>query len=441
MDSPTIKILLVEDNPADADLLSEFLEEADETQWSLVHVEKLKEALQTLSENHFDVILLDLSLPDKQGLATVVQTHETAPDLPIVVLTGLNDRVTALEAVRQGAQDYLVKGKIDSNLLVRAIGYAIERSNTLKQLRQSEEQLQRLNEELERRVEEQTEELRDKNRCLQSEITERQRLEEELRNALMKEKELSDLKSNIISVVSHEYRTPLATILSSTELLENYSHKWDQEKRQRHFKRIEYSVHHLTQLVNDVLIISKAEAGKLDFNPVPLELVEFCYQLVEELQLTASTQHNISFLCQTSSIKACLDEKLLRRFLTNLLSNAIKYSPNGGDVQLELECKADVAIFRIRDQGIGIPLKDQNQLFEAFYRSSNVGTISGTGLGLAIVKKCIDIHNGQIVVESEVGTGTTFIITIPLICQVTEQLTESNSKTVNERVDQPINIL
>jgi signal transduction histidine kinase len=326
-------------------------------------------------------------------------------------------------------------------LLVRAIGYAIERSNTLKQLRQSEEQLQRLNEELERRVEEQTEELREKNRCLQSEITERQRLEEELRNALMKEKELSDLKSNIISVVSHEYRTPLATILSSTELLENYSHKWDQEKRQRHFKRIENSVHHLTQLVNDVLIISKAEAGKLDFNPVPLELVEFCYQLVEELQLTASTQHNISFLCQTASIKACLDEKLLRQFLTNLLSNAIKYSPNGGDVQLELECKADVAIFRIRDQGIGIPLKDQNQLFEAFHRSSNVGTISGTGLGLAIVKKCIDIHNGQIAVESEVGTGTTFIITIPLICQVTEQLTESNSKTVNERVDQPINIL
>ncbi len=441
MESATIKILLVEDNPADADLLNEFLEEADETQWSLVHVEKLKEALQTLRENHFDVILLDLSLPDKQGLATVVQTHETAPDLPIVVLTGLNDRVTALEAVRQGAQDYLVKGKIDSNLLVRAIGYAIERSNTLKQLRQSEEQLQRLNEELERRVEEQTEELRDKNRCLQSEITERQRLEEELRNALMKEKELSDLKSNIISVVSHEYRTPLATILSSTELLENYSHKWDQEKSQRHFKRIENSVHHLTQLVNDVLIISKAEAGKLDFNPVPLELVEFCYQLVEELQLTASTQHNISFLCQTASIKACLDEKLLRQFLTNLLSNAIKYSPNGGDVQLELECKADVAIFRIRDQGIGIPLKDQNQLFEAFHRSSNVGTISGTGLGLAIVKKCIDIHNGQIAVESEVGTGTTFIITIPLICQVTEQLTESNAKTVNERVDQPINIL
>jgi signal transduction histidine kinase len=187
----------------------------------------------------------------------------------------------------------------------------------------------------------------------------------------------------------------------------------------------------LTQLVNDVLIISKAEAGKLDFNPVPLELVEFCHQLVEELQLIASIQHNISFLCKSSSIKASLDEKLLRQFLTNLLSNAIKYSPNGGDVQLELECRQDVAIFRIRDQGIGIPLKDQEQLFEAFHRSSNVGTISGTGLGLAIVKKCVDIHNGQIAVESEIGAGTTFIITMPLICQVTEQFDESNSKLVN----------
>lgn len=436
MDNATIKILLVEDNLADADLLSELLEEADETQWSLVHVEKLKEALQTLRENYFDVILLDLSLPDKQGLATVVQTHETAPELPIVVLTGLNDRVTALEAVRQGAQDYLVKGKIDSNLLVRAIGYAIERANTLKRLRQSEEQLQRLNEDLECRVEEQTEELRDKNRCLETEITERQRLEEELRNALIKEKELSELKSNIISVVSHEYRTPLATILSSTELLENYSHTWSQEKKLRHFQRIQTSVHHLTQLVNDVLVISKAEAGKLEFNPAPLELVAFCHQLIEELQLTASTQHNIRLLCQSSSIQACLDEKLLRQFLANLLSNAIKYSPKGGNIELELECRQDTAIFRIRDQGIGIPLKDQTQVFEAFHRSSNVGTIAGTGLGLAIVKKCVDIHNGQIVVKSEIGVGTTFIITIPLSCQVTEDLDLSNS----QRVDKPINI-
>lgn len=414
MECTTIKILLVEDNPADADLLGEILDEADETQWSLVHVDKLKVALHTLSENHFDVVLLDLSLPDKQGLSTVVQTHEAAPDLPIVVLTGLNDKVTALEALREGAQDYLVKGKIDSDLLVRAIRHAIERTQILKKLRHSEELLQQLNEELEQRVQEQTEELRQKNQYLRSEITERQRLEEELRNALVKEKELSNLKSNIISVVSHEYRTPLATILSSAELLEHYSDKWSEEKKQRHFHRIQSSVHHLTQLVSDVLVLSKAEAGKLEFNPSLLDLVAFCHELVEEFQLTTKTEHTISFYSYGSCKEAYLDEKLLRQFLTNLLSNAIKYSPEGGNIRFDLVYKFDQAIFRIRDGGIGIPREDQAQLFETFYRSSNVGTIPGTGLGLAIVKKCVEVHKGQIAVESEVGAGTTFTITLPL---------------------------
>jgi signal transduction histidine kinase len=414
MDSATIKILLVEDNLADADLLGEILEEADETEWSLVHVEKLKEAFHTLSENDFDVILLDLSLPDKQGLATVTQTHEVAPDLPIVVLTGLNDKVTSLEALREGAQDYLVKGKIDSNLLIRAIRYAIERAQTFKRLRQSEEQLQGLNEELELRVAEQTDELRQKNQYLESEIAERQRLEEELRNALIKEKELSELKSNIISVVSHEYRTPLATILSSSELLQHYSHKWTEEKKQLHFKRIQSSVHHLTQLISDVLLLNKAEAGKLDFNPAALNLVAFCRELVEELQLTLKTQHSISFLCLGSEMEASLDEKLLRQLLTNLLSNAIKYSPEGGNIQFHLIYENESITFRIQDRGIGIPIKDQAQLFDAFYRSSNVGTIAGTGLGLAIVKRCVDFHKGHIALESEVGVGTTFTVTLPL---------------------------
>jgi signal transduction histidine kinase len=429
MDSAPLKILLVEDNPADADLIGEILDEANETQWSLVHVERLKEALKCLSENHFDVVLLDLSLPDKQGLGTVAQTYQAAPDLPIVVLTGLNDKVIALEALREGAQDYLVKGKIDSNLLVRAIRHAIERAQTLKRLRHSEEQLQRLNEELERRVEEQTNELRQKNQYLQGEIAERQRLEEELRNALAKEKELGELKSNIISVVSHEYRTPLTTILSSAELLEQYSHQWHDEKKQRHFQRIQTSVHRLTQLVNDVLLINKAEAGKLEFNPVPLNLVALCRELVEDLQLTAKTQHSISFDCQGSCSSAYLDDRLVRQLLTNLLSNAIKYSPEGGNIQFDLVFEHDSAVietsagalvrtsavtFRIRDQGIGIPPEDQAQLFDAFYRSSNVGTISGTGLGLAIVKKCVDLHGGQIGVESEVGLGTTFTVILPL---------------------------
>lgn len=414
----TIRILLVEDNLADADLLEEILDESGEAQWVLVHVDKLKEALQALRNERFDVILLDLSLPDKQGVDTITQTYQAAPDLPIVVLTGLNDQDIALEALRQGAQDYLVKGKIDNNLLHRAIHHAIERAQILKRLRHSEEQLQRLNEELECRVEEQTVELRRKNHYLQSEITQRQHLEEELRQALAKEKELSDLKSNIISVVSHEYRTPLATILSSTELLEHYSHKWPEEKRKRHFQRIQTTVHHLTQLVSDVLLLSKAEAGKLNFNPVELDLVAFCRELVEELQLTLKTQHTIRFTDLGLSQPVCLDEKLLRQLLTNLLSNAVKYSPNGGTIQFDLMFEPNRIILRIQDPGIGIPQNEQANLFDPFYRSSNVGTISGTGLGLAIVQKCVDLHGGEIGVESEVGVGTTFTITLPLNCQV-----------------------
>jgi signal transduction histidine kinase len=413
-----IAILLVEDNPADADLIQEILEDADETQWTLFHVERLKDALQSLQEQHFDVVLLDLSLPDKQGLPTIAQTHEAAPDLPIVVLTGLNDKVIALEALRQGAQDYLIKGKIDSFALVRAIRYAIERAHTLKKLRHSEEQLQRLNEELERRVAEQTDELRQKNQSLQSEITERQRLEEELRHALVQEKELSELKSRIISVVSHEYRTPLATILSSTELLQHYGHDWIEEKKQRHFQRIQTSVHRLTRLVNDVLMFSKAEAGKLEFKPVPMNLVEFCRELVEELQLTAGAKYSINFASFGICQEACSDEKLLRQILSNLLSNAIKYSPEGGKIQFDLVFDPKTITFRIQDEGIGIPLEDRTQLFDAFYRSGNVGTISGTGLGLAIVKRCVDVHGGQITVESEVGVGTTFAIALPLKIEV-----------------------
>lgn len=425
-----IKILLVEDNPADADLLQEILAESDETEWSLVHVEKLKEALKFISEEPFDVVLLDLSLPDKQGLPTVAQTHESAPDLPIVVLTGLNDRVTALEALRQGAQDYLVKGKIDSDLLLRSIRHAIERSQTLKRLRQSEEQLQRLNAELELRVEEQTDELRQTNQSLRNEIAERQRLEEELRHALATEKEVSDLKSRIISVVSHEYRTPLATILSSTELLQHYGQDWAEEKKQRHFYRIQSSVQHLTRLVSDVLLFSKAEAGKLEFNPIVLNLIKFCGELVEELQLTAGGKHNICLTCFGSYQDAYLDEKMLRQILSNLLSNALKYSPKGGSIQFDLIFEQDTVTFRIQDEGIGIPLKDQAQLFDAFYRSSNVGTISGTGLGLAIVKRCVDIQKGEIYVESEVGVGTTFKITLPL-----------RNETVKESFSEQISVL
>jgi len=244
-------------------------------------------------------------------------------------------------------------------------------------------------------------------------ITERKRAEADIYNALEKEKELGELKSRFVTMASHEFRTPLATILSSTELLEHYSHKWGEEKKLNHLQRIQAAVKHMTELLNDVLVIGKAEAGKLEFQPTPLDLAQFCRKLVEEMQLTAGT-HTIAFRTLGLCTTACMDEKLLRHILSNLLSNAIKYSPQGGTVHFDLVCEQGKAVFRIKDDGIGIPVTEQAQLFNSFHRASNVGNISGTGLGLAIVKKSVDLHGGNIKVDSEVGFGTTFTATLPL---------------------------
>ncbi len=245
-------------------------------------------------------------------------------------------------------------------------------------------------------------------------ITEQKRAEAEIRSSLEKERQLNEFKSRIVSVISHEYRTPLTTILSSAQLLERYSNKLTEEKKSQYFHRIQATVQHLTNLVSDVLVVNQAEAEKLSVTPTHLDLVEFCRELVTELQLTAEEGHTITFVNQGNCSGAYLDEKLLRQILTNLLSNALKYSPQGSTVHFELTCDQSLVTFRILDKGIGISIADQQQLFESFYRASNVGTIPGTGLGLLIVKKCVDLQGGQIAVESEVGVGSTFTVTLPL---------------------------
>jgi PAS domain S-box-containing protein len=247
-------------------------------------------------------------------------------------------------------------------------------------------------------------------------ITKLKEAEAEIRKALERERELSELRSGFVSLVSHEFRTPLTTIQSSAQMLDRYSQKLSQEKKQNHLIRIQCAVAGMTQLLEDVLTIGKAEAGKLKFVPAPIDLVAFCGNLVETLQVSATPQHQILFSSFGNCAEAQLDEKLLGHILTNLLTNAIKYSPQGRTIRFDLSCTSNSAIFRIQDSGIGIPPKDLERLFESFHRASNVGAIRGTGLGLAIVKKCVDTHRGEIAISSEVGVGTTFTVTLPLRC-------------------------
>jgi PAS domain S-box-containing protein len=252
--------------------------------------------------------------------------------------------------------------------------------------------------------------------AIQRDITQRKQLEAELRKMLAKEKELSDLKSRFVSMTSHEFRTPLSTILSASELLEYYSRNWSEEEKLEQLHLIQSSVQHMTQLLEDILIIGKAEAGQLHAKPTWIDLNSFCVGLVTEMQLGVGNQHLLVFQCPPGHFNAYLDEKLLRQILSNLLANAIKYSAPKNKISLKLMADANTLILQVRDNGIGIPPEDLPHLFESFHRAKNVGTIPGTGLGLAIVKRCIDLLGGQIAVNSELGVGTTFTVQLPLIC-------------------------
>lgn len=204
-------------------------------------------------------------------------------------------------------------------------------------------------------------------------------------------------------------------ILSSTELLEQYGDRLTNERKRQHFQRIKASVRYLTRLVNDVIFIDQVETGKLEFQPVPVDVKQLARQLVEEFQVNRAGQSPIRFECQGDCPEVLLDAKLLESILWNLLSNAIKYSGKGEPVLLELSCGESEVIFRICDHGIGIPAAEQEQIFNAFFRGSNVGTIPGVGLGLVLVKESVDLHGGTIVVDSEEGVGTTFTVTLPLL--------------------------
>ncbi|WP_226883625.1 hybrid sensor histidine kinase/response regulator [Allocoleopsis franciscana] len=274
--------------------------------------------------------------------------------------------------------------------------------------------LEKTNEELEVRVAESIAQLKETNEQLRQEIARRQRLEQELRLALEKERELNELKSRIIATVSHEYRTPLTTILSSADILENYDSRLTLDKKKKHFQRIQSSIKYLTKLVEDMLIVNQAETGNLEFSPTFLNVEQIACEIVNECQVNPANPHRILFECQGSCTNVFLDEKLLKLILRNLLSNAIKFSPDRNPIRLELSCEPSQVVLRLSDQGIGILPTEKPWLFNPFFRGSNIGVTPGVGLGLVMVKECVDLHGGEILVESEVGQGTTFTVTLPM---------------------------
>lgn len=273
--------------------------------------------------------------------------------------------------------------------------------------KRSEQQARELQANLEGRVAARTEELAKTNAQLRE-------VEQLLRQALAAEKELNELKTNFVSMVSHEFRTPLGVIMVSAEVLQRYFNRLTPEQRADHLASIITSVRRMSGMMEDVLLLSRVEAGAITFSPTEVNLSVLCGRIVDEVKSATSAMCPIEIAFSPKVPRVANgDTKLLHHIISNLLSNAIKYSGQR-PVTLQWERAGREAVIAVCDQGIGIPAADQERLFQSFHRGRNVGQVNGTGLGLVIVKRCCDVHGGSITFHSEEGRGTTFTVRLPM---------------------------
>lgn len=292
----------------------------------------------------------------------------------------------------------------------------------ISELKKAEQEVRQLNTDLEAKVSERTEQLADAvnrllatNKKLEREVRERQTAEQalhqkqvELVRALEREKELGALKSRFVSMASHEFRTPLATIQSSAALVRRYAEAANPERQAFHLEKIRTTVNNLTSILNDFLSLNKLEEGRVENQPEHFDFQSFCRETIEEIRGLAKPGQEIVFQLSGKNDTVFLDPRLLKNVLYNLLSNAIKYSEK--DIRCEGGITDGQLIIRVKDQGIGIPEADKQHLFERFFRASNVINIQGVGLGMNIVQRYLGIMGGQVTFESEEGKGSIFTL-------------------------------
>jgi PAS domain S-box-containing protein len=324
-----------------------------------------------------------------------------------------------LTALRKDGTEFPVEislsfTKVQGQLLVMAfISDISQRKQAEDALKKSEEQLIVYAAELEKKVDIRTEALNNSIIKLEDEVKERKKAEEEARKSLETERELNELKSKFVSIASHEFRTPLSTVMSSTALIQQYKERKDYDKQDKHIHRIKSSVNHLTQILNDFLSLGKLEEGKIDVNKESIDIESFLAEITEEAGSFLKEGQKVMVECLPGLKEIGTDARILRNIMFNLISNASKYSDINKPIHVNCEAKNGKVTFRITDEGIGIPPEDQKHLFDRFYRASNAGNVQGTGLGLNIVKRYVELLEGEISFTSEYGKGTTFMVCIP----------------------------
>jgi PAS domain S-box-containing protein len=287
-----------------------------------------------------------------------------------------------------------------------------------KQLEDVSNEIRQLNAELEMKVEERTV-------ILKEALQKLEQSQQELSEALDKERQLNEIKSRFVSMASHEFRTPLSTVLSSASLLAKYTREDEQDRRNKHIARIKTAVKNLNDILEDFLSLGKLDEGKVQLAPSPFELNQFIEETIEDVKGLLKPNQSIYYNHNgANTIQS--DKKLLKNVLLNLISNAIKFSEENTTVNINSNVLDGTATITIADQGLGISEEDQQHLFSSFFRGANVINIQGTGLGLHIVKRYLELMNGSVALKSKIKEGTTFTITIPTNLKNHEQDNISN---------------
>ena len=403
IDKDLIEVLLVEDDAIDRLLIERVLTKSRQPiDFAADWVGSLSAAADCLSKKEYDVVLLDLMLPDSDGLETIRRIEEVNSHIPIVVLTGLDDEQTGLLAIKAGAMDYLVKRQVSDDVIVRTIRYAIERN-------QMQQTLQKARDKLEMQVKERTRRLSRTNELLNREIIERKKVEEKM-------KEVMKIKSQFVSMVSHELRTPLTALKEGIRLVaEEKTGKLNDE--QKEFLSIaKRNVDRLARLINDILDFQKLEAGKMDFNFQENDVNKIVKDVYDTMS-PAIKSMELDFLLnlEDNLPKVQFDADKIVQVLTNMIGNAIKFTEKG-NITISTCKKENVIQVSISDTGCGIRKEDLPRVFHEFEQLDQGGDrkTGGTGLGLAISKAIIEQHKGKICVESEYAKGTTFYFVLPI---------------------------
>jgi signal transduction histidine kinase len=424
MEDKRINILLLEDDPDYSQIIQMVIAKEMKNKLNLEWVDLLNSALDKLSEKKYDVILMDLSLPDSSGYETFASIYSRAPETAIVVLSCLDDEKLATEAVRNGAQDYLVKDQVDGKLMARSIKYAIERKEVDKELKkanaklqESQKKLELWNKELEEEVKRRTEALRKANR--------------ELEAANETLKMIDKEKTRFLNTVAHDLRTPLAAIRAYADMIIMYKNE-SAEIHEEFLSIIIQESDRLGGLIDNLLNLTRIESGTMKYDMKPFNINELIDYFVNaykghfnQLGLLLTTD------IQDDEIEIIGDRNKIGQVIVNLLSNAMKFTPSGGRVHINVNTDFEPDTYpeqrkicvSVLDTGVGIPEKYREKIFEKFGRAEMPGETvkEGVGLGLTIAKQIVEHHGGKIWVESEKKKGSKFSFTLPVNAGLIEQ--------------------